>query len=512
MTNAESTPATDSIARRDEHKLRHGRLGALAIAFFVVSAVAPLTGMAGGAPFAMLLGAGHGVPATYLVVTVLMLVFSVGYVAMARHHTSTGAFYSYVARALGGYAGGAAAWIALVGYNTMQIGLYGLWGVISAAFLSVAFGWTVQWYVMAFIAIAVIAVFGYRQIDLSLKVLSVLVACEFLIVMAFDLLVLIQGGSGGKGGLDMSSFSWDALAHGGASPAIGLLFAAASFVGFEATTIYSEEAHEPEKTVPRATYIAVLTIGVFFMITSWLMVNAYGDNKTLVPFIGGDPSVGGLPAPTDFLFAMATPYLGDFLVGKVMLFLFASSLFAALLAFHNAVARYAYALGREGLVPEQLGKTHAAHLSPHMGSLSQSVLATLVVAYFWISDKSPDLQLFPWLTQLGTLAITYLMTLSAIAVLVFFQRHKDLEPNLWKSTLAPAISAIGLGWLSVYATSQFKFLTGASTAVTVTLVGLIPLAVVIGLISAAVLKGREPAAFKAMGRHRALQLHEPGLD
>ena len=121
MSNTESAPTSESNARRDEHKLRHGRLGALAIAFFVVSAVAPLTGMAGGAPFAMLLGAGHGVPATYLIVTLLMLVFSVGYVAMARHHTSTGAFYSYVARSLGGYAGGAAAWIALVGYNTMQI-------------------------------------------------------------------------------------------------------------------------------------------------------------------------------------------------------------------------------------------------------------------------------------------------------------------------------------------------------------------------------------------------------
>ena len=143
MSHAESTDSTDSIARRDEQKLRHGRLGALAIAFFVISAAAPLTGMAGGAPFAMLLGNGAGVPFAYLLVTVLMLVFAVGYVAMARHHTSAGAFYSYVARSMGGYAGGAAAWVALLGYNAMQIGLYGLWGVASAGFLDVAFGLTV---------------------------------------------------------------------------------------------------------------------------------------------------------------------------------------------------------------------------------------------------------------------------------------------------------------------------------------------------------------------------------
>jgi amino acid transporter len=47
-----------------------------------------------------------------------------------------------------------------------------------------------------------------------------------------------------------------------------------------------------------------------------------------------------------------------------MSLLFISSVFAALLAFHNAVARYLYALGREGLVPERLGRTHASTSVP----------------------------------------------------------------------------------------------------------------------------------------------------
>lgn len=98
MSNVETSESTE---RRDAHQLRPGRLGAVAIAFFVISAAAPLTGMAGGAPFAMLLGNGAGVPFAYLLVTILMLVFAVGYVAMARHHTSAGAFYAYVARAMG---------------------------------------------------------------------------------------------------------------------------------------------------------------------------------------------------------------------------------------------------------------------------------------------------------------------------------------------------------------------------------------------------------------------------
>ena len=508
-TSPDDTRGTTSqaIARRDEQRLRANRLGAIAIAFFVISAAAPLTGMAGGAPFAMLLGNGPGVPFAYLIVTVVMLIFSVGYVAMARHHTSAGAFYAYVARALGGHAGGASAWVALLGYNAMQIGLYGLWGVIAAVFAETVLGVSVPWWVMAFGAMAAIAVLGYRQIDLSLKVLGVLVAGEFLIVLVFDLAVLVMGGSGGTGGLSLSSFTFDSLFSG--QLALGLLFAAASFVGFEATTIYSEEARDPNRTVPRATYIAVLTIGGFFMVTSWLMVNAYGDDATLVPFIGGDPSVDGLAAPTDFLFAMAVPYIGSFLVDKVMLFLFASSLFAALLAFHNAVARYAYALGREGLVPETLGRTHQAHLSPHMGSVSQSVLAFLVVLLFLVTGRSPDLELFPWLTQLGTLAITYLMAFSALAVVVFFRNRPGLEPSAWKSTVAPSLGFAGLLVLAVYATYKFGFLIGSpGSALGWALPALIPLAAVVGVASAAVLRSRQPAAFDRMGRNRALQLHE----
>lgn len=498
-----TSDTNEAIERRDSHHLRYGRLGAIAIAFFVISAAAPLTGMAGGAPFAMLLGNGPGVPFSYAVVTTLMLVFAVGYVAMARHHTSAGAFYSYVARALGGRAGGAAAWMALLGYNAMQIGLYGLFGFAAAGTLAELFGLTVPWWLMAYIGWATIAFFGYRQIDLSLKVLGLLVALEFLIVLIFDVMVLARGGAAATGAsLNVDSFSLEWITSG--APALGLLFAAASFVGFEATTIYSEEAKEPRKTVPRATYIAVLTIGLFFMFTSWLMVNAYGDNATMVDFIGSEE----LGDPTNFLFAISEPYIGAFLSSKVMVLLFATSIYAALLAFHNAVARYAYALGREGLVPETLGRTHPQHLSPHMGSISQSVLAFVVMTIFVVLQLEPTSTLFTWLTQLGTLAITYLMAFSALAVFMFFRKNPKLNAGAWKSTIAPAIATIGLTVLAAYATTQFRFLVDGTAALTIFLLSLIPIAIVVGLISASLLKNREPEAFASMGRNRAVQLVE----
>ena len=199
-------------------------------------------------------------------VSVILLIFAVGYTAMARHHTSTGAFYSFVARGLRQPAGGAAALIALLGYNAMQIGLYGLFGAAAAGFFSEYLGINLPWWVFVFVAMAIIAVLGYRQVDLSVKVLSILVSLEFLIVLILDVAILIKGGEGGDAPLTATPFTW------AASPAARsrsrCCSTSPSFIGFEATTIYSEEAKDPKRTVPRATYVAVLTIGLFYTVTT----------------------------------------------------------------------------------------------------------------------------------------------------------------------------------------------------------------------------------------------------
>ncbi len=492
-----TTPSSDDIERRDSHQLRTGQLNTFAVAFLVVSAAAPLTAMAGGAPVAMLLGNGPGVPFAYVIVSVLLLIFAVGYTAMSRHHISTGGFYAYVARGLRQYAGGSAAWIALLGYNAMQIGLYGLFGAAASSFLKDNLGLDVPWWVVALIGLAIIAVLGYRQVDLSVKVLSVLVACEFLVVIIVDIAVGVKGGHGGTTGLSLDSFSWGSLTSG--SLAIALLFNSASFIGFEATTIYSEEAKDPKRTVPRATYLAVSVIGIFYTITTWLMVNAQGSDQLV-------KHLGGLSDPTTFLFEIGQTYVGT-AVTKVMSLLFATSVFAALLAFHNAVARYLYALGREGLVPEVMGRTHSTHLSPHVGSVSQTSLAVVVLLVFIVTGQDPVLALFTWLTQLGTLAILYLMALASLAVLVFFARNPGLDRNPWRTKIAPTIGFVALAAVAVYATSQFgNLISSPGSPLAWALPGLILVVAVLGAGSAAVLRRVSPDLFAIMGRHRGEDL------
>ncbi|GAB91288.1 APC family permease [Gordonia rhizosphera] len=489
-TDIPSPTANEST--RSEHQLRRGSLGVFGVTFFVISAAAPLTAMAGGAPVAMLLGNGPGVPGAYLLTAITLLVFAVGYTAMARHHTSTGAFYSYVTRGLRQQLGGAAAYLALLSYNAMQIGLWGLFGAAVAGFFTDEFDLDVKWWIFVLIGIAIVAVLGYRQIDLSVKVLSVLVAAEFLVVIILAVVIAIKGGDFGTTSLSITPLTPSALTTG--SLPIALLFCFASFVGFEATSIYSEEAKDPKRTVPRATFLAVGTIGIVYTAVTFLMVNGAG--------VGNIPDyIAQLADPTSFLFELSNSYIGPWYT-TIMRILFITSVFAAVLAFHNAVARYTYALGREGLLPNHLGRTHRAHQSPHVGSVVQSAVAFVVVMIFVLAGQDPILALFTWLTNLGTLGVIALMASASFAVVAFFLRHRDLDRNALRTLVAPVVAGVALVAILIYAISNFGLLISSGGVLVWLLPSLLLVAAVLGAIASVVLRSHSPQRYAEMGRHR----------
>lgn len=468
------------------NQLRKNSLGIGAVTFLVISAAAPLTAVAGGVPISMLLGNGAGIAGSFAVVTIVLLLFAVGYVAMARHVKNAGAFYAYTARGLGGHLGGSAALIAILSYNAMQIGVLGLLGAASAGTFNPLIGIDVPWWGWSLISIAIVAVLGYRQVDLSARILMVLVLLEYVIVLIIDAAILMAGGDSG---LSMAPFSVNQVMSG--SPAIGILFCFAAFIGFEATTIYSEEAREPEKTVPRATYFSVLLIGVFYMLTAWLMANGAGVDKLV-------PTLQGLQDPTTFLFDLAGRYVGG-PVPTIMGFLFVSSLFASVLAFHNGVARYKYVAGREGILPDSVGVTHAQHQSPHVGSMIQTVIAVAVIALFAYLQLDPVLALFTWLTQLGTLGILGLMAMTSFAVIGFFVRHGSMGENAIVTKVLPALTGLVLLYLFVTIFSKFGDLTGAVGSLGVILPSLVIVAALVGFLLSSRLAARDRPRFERMG-------------
>ncbi|MRN66296.1 APC family permease [Brucella sp. 10RB9213] len=472
------------------NQLRKNSLGVAAVTFLVVSAAAPLTAVAGGVPLSMLLGNGPGIPLTFLIVTGVLLMFSVGYVAMARHIRNAGAFYAFTAQGLGGLMGGAAALLAILAYNAMQIGVFGLFGAATSGFMA-SLGLDLPWWAWTYIGIAAVAVLGYRRVDLSARVLTVLVVLEYLVVLVIDAAILF---SGGDSGLTMEPFTPSAFLSG--TPAIGILFCFAAFIGFEATTIYSEEARDPGRTVPRATYISVLIIGIFYMLTAWLMVNGAGAGK----LVG---ELQALQDPTTFLFGLAERYVGHWII-PVMNLLFVTSLFAGVVAFHNGVARYMYVAGREGLLPRGLGVTHPQYQSPHVGSIVQTAIAIVVVGIFAVTGQDPVLALFSWATNVGTLAIMLLMTFTAFAIIAFFARRPELESNPFTTRVLPLVTGTILGLLVIYIAVNFGSLAGANGFMAVFLPGLVLVAAIAGLLLALRLKGTNAAGFARLGAGQAV--------
>lgn len=470
------------------NQLRKNSLGLIAVTFMVISAAAPLTGVAGAMPLAFLLGNGTGIPATFVLMTLIMLAFSAGYVAMSRHVTNAGAFYAYAARGLGGQAAGAVAMMALVAYNAMQFGLIGLLGGVAAGVFA-GFGIELPWYAWSLIAVALVGILGYRQVDLSAKVMIVLVLLEYLIVLLVDFAIL---GKGGAAGLSLNIF--DSVAFNSGSLTAAVLFCLGSFIGFEATTIYAEEARDPDRTIPRATYLSVLMIGVFFVFTTWLMIVGIGADKIV-------PTIAALPDPTAFFFDLTGQYVGGPFPAIAGLLL-VSSLFAAISAFHNYIARYSYVAGREGLLPAAFGRTHGAHQSPHIGSVVQTVMAVAIVAVFAGLGLDPVLNMFTWISQVGTLGVLGMMAITSLSVIVFFQRNSG-QASALSALVLPAVSGLIMAGLFGYIFVNFGDLTQtAGGALGWILPALIPLAALVGILMANRLKASDPAAYARMGQNR----------
>lgn len=426
--------------------LKPNALGVLGILFFVLSAQAPLTGIAGAMPIAIALGNGPGVPAAYAVAGLVILLFSVGFVAMGRHVVNAGAFYTYIGEGLGRLAGRISAGIALFAYCTIQAAMYGLYGATLNALISP----DVPWWVFALVTMVIVQVLGAAGVEIGARVLAVFVLAEFSILLVFGLITFFTGG--GPEGLGFAdSFSPSALLQG--APGVALMFAVASMFGFEATAIYGEEAREPRKSVPRATYLAVVVVTVFFAFTSWMLVSAHGAS-TATDAAGAALTAGD---STLFVFAPIADLFGGW-VTSVLPILLATSLFAGILAFHNSANRYLFSLGRDRLLHQRVCSLNARQ-APWFAGCVQTVIAVVLVMPFALAGQDPVLTLFSWFSGVAVLAMMVLYFLTSISVVAFFRRTR-LDARPWNTLIAPALGAIGIAGAIVLILANFTTLIG----------------------------------------------------
>ena len=462
-----------------QNQLRSNTLGVAAIVFLVLAAVAPLTGIVVVASLAIALGNGGGAPASFFIVAVILLFFAIGYAQMSKQMVNSGGFYAFVVKGLGRTGGLVAGLIATLGYNFFVVGTIGTSGFFMQVIIAQLTGLDISWIVWGLLSIIVCFLMARAGIDFSTKVLGVSLVLEVAILIVFDVSVLVQTG------FDIAAFSPEAVFSG--SLPIGLLLAATAFLGFEATALFSEEARNPLKTVPRATYTAIIAIGLILGVTTWAVVSATG--------VANAQQVALEHLPTgDLIFSLANTYLGPVMT-VIMEILLLVSLFAAMLAFHNSATRYLYSLGRARVLPHALARTRS-NGAPQIAGLVQASFAAIVALLFFIAGLDPILNLVPAMLGFGTLAVLVLQGLAALAIIVHFRRTRD--PRWWSTFIAPGIGFLGIGTITVLAIVNFDIVAGSTDL----LIRLMPLLLVValigGIVYGAYLRRSKPAVYDAL--------------
>jgi amino acid transporter len=461
-----------------------------ALVFMIIAASAPLTVVGGGVPSNFAVSANLGIPLSFIVLGVCLALFAVGYAAMSSHIRNAGAFYAYIAQGLGRATGVGASWIALVSYNAMQVGIYGLFGFALSSFINGKLGTNIPWWAAALVGFVIVGWLGVNKVDLSAKVIGVLVAGEFLAVIVFDVIsfVVSPEGTSGAGFAPSDLFT--------ASVGAALSFSMAAFMGFESAAIYSEEAKDPKRSIARATYIAIGVISVFYAVSAWAMMIGIGPGN----IIGESQKQG-----PDLLFNFLTAH-GAVIVSDIAQVLFITSLLAALIAFHNAVARYAFSLGREGVLPRSLARVNRRH-APVAGSLVQSALALVMLAVFAVAGIGSDLgplypvlTFFTWLTNTGAFGLVLLLVMISVAVIGYFRKHQD-EYSAWTRLVAPALSAITLGIVFVLIVVNFNVLIGSTgfSPLSVVLPAIVIVPGIAGVFWGLRLKRERPEIYRGIG-------------
>ncbi|UJA19829.1 APC family permease [Thermoleophilia bacterium SCSIO 60948] len=451
MEAATGTRSQDAPTRG---KLQRRALGVPDLVFFIVAASAPLTVVAGGVSATYLVTGNTGVPLLFLVLAAILALFVSGYAAMSHHVTNAGAFYAYVAKGISKTVGVGTAFVALIAYNAMQIGIAGLFGAVFGGFVSAQTGFTMDWWAWCFVAIAVIGVLGWLRVDLNAKVLALFLTAEVIVVAFFDVVV---AGNPSPEGISFAT-AYDPSIAFGAAVGAALTFTMAAFVGFESGAIYSEECKEPRRTVARATYISLGAIAIFYSISAWMLQSAAGPSVVVDPvaLVDGGYATAGAPDPVSILFVTLAVNVSA-PVADIATLLFCTSLFAAMLSFHNAVARYCFALGRAGVLPRVFSRVRESSGAPFVGSSAQTVLAVVVIGLFALSGSDPVLNLFTWLTNLGALGIFLLLALASFSVVGYFSRNHHGE-SAWSTRIAPAISGVLLTAIFILALANFNVL------------------------------------------------------
>lgn len=459
-------------------------LGVWSIAFMALAGASPLGAVIVAVPIVAVVSQNPALPLFFVGATLILTIFAVGFTHMAQHVTNAGAFYSYIQAGLGRVTGTGAATFALTTYTMLSAGTVIYLGVVTAGAIDQFSGKSTPWLLWTAAWIVVIGTLGYRDIELSAKILGVVLVIEVLVVIIVDVAIIAGGGAEG-----VSASSLNPALFSEGFPSLGLMLAFLSFIGFEATAVFRNEARDPERTIPRATYISVVGVGLFYALAAWAITVGVGVRNVVT---------AATDDPTGLVTGLAEKYVSPIMEDVAMVLLI-SSMFACVLTFHNVLARYIYTMGTQGVLPGAVGEVSRKHRAPSRASLVVTIAVAVLVIAVSIPGWDPVAQVYTWLAGAATLGVVVLMAVSSLAVLAFYRKHADARSSLWANTIAPLIALICLAALVGLVLSNFAILVPTSSAASVLLV-VLAASFSLGVVLALLIRTLRPEVYHELGK------------
>jgi amino acid transporter len=451
-------------------ELAGGVLGLPSVLFCIVTGAAPLAAMLFNVPVATL-GGGYASPAAFLVATIALTIFSVGYIAMARRVTSAGGFYTFVSRGLGRVAGLGVGYLIALCYIIFSAAVLGVTSYFASTTVASITGVDLPAWLYMIIGLVLVSLFAWFHIELTAKVLGVLLVGEVLVLAVMAVGIFAVGGAEGLSLAPLNPVNiFDNSAavevFGGGAAGIALFGAFWSWVGFEMAPNYAEETRDPHKIAKTATYGSV--IGLDRYVGSWLTL--------------------------------------------LMEILIVTGSFACTMSFYNTGARYLFALGREGVLPGALART-SKRQSPAAASMTVTGIVALYCLAFVIYDPSTEgalLKLGTWSPLLGVLGILAVQALVSIAIIRYFLTSGKADFHWWTTLVAPVIGFAAMAVACVLLVVNRGDLSGAADAVYIEVLPWVVLVIfIIGMAVAAYLRSSAPDRYARIGQFELTDSPDP---
>jgi len=378
---------------------------------------------------------GFATPLVYLLCLIAMLITASGVMEMARALPSAGAFYTFVTRGFGAKAGFVTGGLIFVAYALLapaEIGLIG--GYLQSTF-NTEFEVNIPWWIIGMVPAIAMTVLAFEGIISSLRTALVLFAAEVFVVVLMAIIIVVQGGADG---LTLEPFNPSSSPHGFGGLLTGGIFAALSFVGFEAAASLGEEVKEPRRRIPKAIFGATLLVGGIYAFCIW--AESIG--------LGGDAvNAANNETPWNTLAAEYASWMKwPVIVASV------SSMFAVMLAANNGIVRILHTMGREKLLPSFFGHIDEKRRTPTYAVLFTGAFAVglaLIVGVLagGLGDSASGFSVYGYLGFLLTMGILPVYVLVNAAAIRFFQGRGDFSPI--RHLVLPGLGALLMVGLTV---------------------------------------------------------------